>query len=544
MKTEIAWSRFTPQLNTRNLVVLSGLIVALLFLLQGNTGFNLSDEGFLWYGTIRTALGEVPVRDFQSYEPGRYYWGALWFKLLQNDGILALRVSQAVFQFIGLTLGLLLLRRLLGSWIALLFAAVILVRWLFPTWKIYEPVILIAAIYFAVLLIEQPSQRRHLTAGIFVGLAAFFGRNHGLYCGVAFFLLTCYLHWTDKRVLLQRVATLTLGAVIGYLPMLLMLAFVSGFFHQVAADLVFNLKYGTNLPLPVPWPWRHDYQSLGTREAINRVAVGMLYLAVPAFYVFALARLIFKRSVSHHPIFVACAFVGTVYLHYTFARPQLFYLAWTIPPFIFGLVALPASFTGQLNRKIAMGVWVILALFTITTLEMAEENYFTIKPKAFVKARLLGRDGGSFDQSMNAQGLLKTNVRGDHIWVLRDTATLMEKLAPFEAELTKTNANILVAPYLPGLYATLGKSSPLWEIYFLLPRPLEEQQAMVQDLERKQVNWALVCNHYVDDRPELQFSNTHGLVWNYLIANFEETSRVDRDCSLMRRSTFLADVWR
>lgn len=534
MKTEMAWSKFTPQLNTRNLVVLSGLMVVLLFLLQGDTGFNLADEGFLWYGTIRTALGEIPVRDFQSYEPGRYYWGALWFKLLQNDGILALRVSQAVFQFTGLTLGLLLFRRLLGNWIALIFAAVILVRWLFPTWKIYEPVILIAAIYFAVLVIEQPSRRRHLVAGIFVGVAAFFGRNHGLYCGVAYFLLTCYLSWTSKRVLLQRLAILIAGVVIGYLPMLLMLAFVSGFFNQVIADLVFNLKYGTNLPLPVPWPWRHDYRTLGGREAIHRAAIGMLYLAFPVFYLFALARLIFKRTATHHPIFVASALVGTTYLHYTFARPELFYLAWTIPPFIFGLLALPASFAGQLSRKISIGVWAILVVFTMSALELAQENYFTIKPKAFIKAKLLGRDGGNFDQAMNAQALIKTNVRGDHIWVLRDTASLMENVRPFESELTK--ANILAAPYLPGFYATLRKRSPLWEIYFLLPRPLEEQQAMVQELESKQVNWALVCSHYVDDRPELQFSNTHGLLWNYLVANFETLSpNVDRNCSLMRR---------
>ena len=90
-----------PQLTTRNLLILAGVLVLLVFILQGNVGFNLADEGFLWYGTVRTALGEIPVRDFQSYDPARYYWGALWFKLLHNDGIMALRVSQTVFQFVG-----------------------------------------------------------------------------------------------------------------------------------------------------------------------------------------------------------------------------------------------------------------------------------------------------------------------------------------------------------------------------------------------------------------------------------------------------------
>ena len=538
MKTANGWSRFTPQITTPKIFVLSGLFVVLVFVLQGNAGFNLADEGFLWYGTIRTAVGEVPIRDFQSYEPGRYYWGALWFKLLGNDGILALRVSQALIQFIGLSLALLLLRRIMNSWIALVFAATILVRWLFPTWKIYEPVILIAAIYFAVLLVEKPSWRRHLAAGVFVGFAAFFGRNHGLYCAVGFLLLTFYVGWAnEKKVLLQNLCALALGIVIGYSPMLLMFAFVPGFFSRFISDLVFNLKYGTNLAVPVPWPWRQDYQSIGAREAIHRASVGLLYLAIPGFYVCALLCLLLKRKVSYHPIFVASAFLGIMYLHYTFARPSLSYLAWTVPPFILGLFALPASFSVQLARKVAIGVWAILAIFTITALEMATENYFTIKPKAFVKAKLTRSYGGDFDRAMNAQGLVKTNVGGDHLWVLSDTAMLMENIRPFEWELTKANENILVAPYFPGLYATLRKPSPLWEIYFLMPRPREEEQAMVQELERKQVNWALICQHYVDDRPELQFANTHGLLWNYLLANFEQTSKVDQDCAIMRRSS-------
>ena len=44
---------------------------------------------------------------------------------------------------------------------------------------------------------------------------------------------------------------------------------------------------------------------------------------------------------------------------------------------------------------------------------------------------------------------------------------------------------------------------------------------MIQDLESKQVNWALVCNHYMDNRPELKFEVTHAVLWNYVVANFE-----------------------
>ena len=537
----IAWPEFRPQLTTRNLVVLSAVMVVLVFLLQGNTGFNVPDEGFLWYGTIRTAIGEIPVRDFQSYEPGRYYWGALWFKLLGNDGILALRVSQAALQFIGLTLALLLMRRLVNSWIALIFAAIILLRWMVPTWKIYEPVIVIAAIYFAVLILEQPSVRRHLLAGTFAGLAGFFGRNHGLYCCVAFFLLAVFISWkSEKLVLVRRLSALALGVMVGYLPMLVMLGLVPGFFSHFKEDLLFNLHSATNLPLPVPWPWRQSYRLVGVREAINRLTIGVLYLAFPAFYIFGFAHLFFKRKVRPHPVFIASVFVGVMYLHYTFARPQLYYLAWTIPPLILGLLAVPASFSKQRSKTVAITIWVVLAGFTIGALELSQDNYFTVKAKAFAKAKLLRRYDGDFERAMNAQALVKTDIRGDKLWVSTDAAKLINSVEDINRDLIQRSDGLLAAPYFPGLYAVLQKRSPLWEIYFLLPRSLKDQERMVRDLEGQGVDWALICHSYVDGRRELQFKNTHGLVWQYLVANFEtirteETSPLGPDCELMHR---------
>ncbi len=56
-------------------------------------------------------LGGVPIRDFCSYDPGRYYCSAALMALQGSNGIVALRVAVAIFQIIGLFVGLVLIAR-------------------------------------------------------------------------------------------------------------------------------------------------------------------------------------------------------------------------------------------------------------------------------------------------------------------------------------------------------------------------------------------------------------------------------------------------
>src|SRR3990172_9850386 len=155
-------------------------LVALSCWVQVDIGLNLADEGYLWYGTIQTVAGQVPLRDFQSYDPGRYYWGALWSYVL-GDGIMALRASTAIFQALGLFLGLLAARRVIRSYWLLALFGLLLVVWMHPRHKLFEPAIALSAVFFAVRLIERPELARYFLSGVFICLAAFFGRNHGLY---------------------------------------------------------------------------------------------------------------------------------------------------------------------------------------------------------------------------------------------------------------------------------------------------------------------------------------------------------------------------
>jgi hypothetical protein len=518
-----------------NLVLFAAALTFVFFLLQGNVGLNIADEGFVWYGTIRTALGEVPLRDFQSYDPGRYYWGALWFKVIGSDGLIALRVSQAAFQFLGLAAGLLSLRRVLRGWPSLMLAGFIMSLWMFPAWKIYEPVITALAVYSAVLLVENPSVKRHVAAGAFVGLAAVFGRNHGVYCFAAFLLLILFVWWrVDRAKLAARLGGWVLGVVLGYLPMLLMLALVPGFFRIPLEMLAAARQHGTNLPLPVPWPWAPNYSRLSWAESAQAFAVGVLYLALPLFYLLAGLRLLLRNSLRDKPVLVACVFVGAAYLHYTFDRPHTYYLAWTIPPFLLGVMALPHSFGGTHRRLLTAAVFSSLLALSWASVVMWPESYFFVKLSTLPGARIAKRLHLLPDYNMT-----KVVVAGDRVWASADMAQVVEDVKAADEKLIPPGEEILLAPSLTTFYPVLRKESPLPEIYFLFPETPEKQEKMVGELEREHVNWAIVCpDQRQDNREDLTFRHTHAYVWQYLDANFEPVggARMPPGCELMHRA--------
>jgi hypothetical protein len=493
-------SQGTPRFafNPWGALMLAVALAGCSFLLQGRQGLNLADEGFLWCGVQRTAGGEVPLRDFQSYDPGRYYWCAAGTSLF-GKGLVALRFSETVFQALGLWAGLLAVNRVARDWKLLGLVGLMLTLWMFPSHKLFDHTLLLTGILVAVRMLELASRGRVFAAGFFVGLCTFFGRNHALYNFVAtgaLLLLLCLK--ARKEVPASRIALWCVGVAVGLIPMLLMLLWVPGFFVAYRESVESVFRNGTNLGLPIPWPWQTSY--IGDPVVvINRALFGVFSLALPICYLLAIALCLrmSANSLREHALFVACAFLGLLYAHHVFSRADFSHLAQAIHPFTLGVCAALALF--GLGRTY---LWVALAAFT--TLALIS----------------VGRQTPFYQRLISPVPWVPYDA-GGKIFVPVSHARLYDCLRQFVTKNMSPEETLFIAPFTPGLYPLLDRPSSVWELYFFFPATEERQAEAIRMLAAQRVNWAIVSDATLDGRDDLRLASTHKLLWRYLMENFQ-----------------------
>lgn len=310
------------------------------FALTGRAGLNLYDEGYLWYGVLRTLEGAVPIRDFQAYDPGRYYWCAAW-TLLFGDGVVGIRAAMTAFQTLGLASGLLAARRITRRPAALVPIGVVLLAWMFPRFKLIEPSLAMLSVLLVVRVFEIPSRGRHLVLGLSLGLSAWFGRNHGLYCGIGQLLALALLHVRhpgdagSRRESIRCCAVWVLGVFAGYSPMFAMLMSAPGF----AASFFASLGQLGPLPTPIPWPW--VVISTGRGSFAGSLAYVVMAFAYP-ICVWLVWRLP-KAELPQRALLAAATCVGLGYIHNATSRAGLMHLAGSIHPMLLMLLAAVAT---------------------------------------------------------------------------------------------------------------------------------------------------------------------------------------------------------
>jgi hypothetical protein len=485
------------------LLILLAVSTALAFFYwEGRQGFSLWDEGFLWYGVQRVMLGEVPIRDFMAYDPGRYYWSSSLMLLGGDNGIIALRVTEAMFQVFGLYIGLSVLARnsAKSDLFFLLIAVVTLSIWMSERHRIFDSTLPIALIGILAYLIQQPCKQRYFLAGFSVGLVAFFGRNHGLYGVTGGLAVIAYLAIRREQgpPPVKALFIWACGVIVGYLPLLLMLAFVQGFGIAFwnSIRFLFEIK-ATNIPLPIPWPWRVEFSQMILEDAVRGVMTGIFFLAIVAFGLLGIPWVIRQRlqGKAVNPALVASLSLSLPYAHYAYSRADVYHLE----DGIFSLII--ACFVVLVNRP-ARVKWPLAGL-------LCGASFLVMLP---------------LHPGWQCYAMLRcveTNISGDRLKIDPDMANDIETLRKLAGEFAPGNRSFIATPFWPGAYAVLERKSPMWDIYPILTRSPAFQQAEIERVTAANPGFAIVIDSALDGRDELRFKNTHPLLYQYLVDNFD-----------------------
>lgn len=484
------------------ILALAIFVVFVSFMWQGNQGFNLWDEGYLWYGAQRVMLGEVPIRDFDAYDPGRYYWSAVLMSLWGDNGIMALRGAVAVFQTIGLFVGLLLIARTVKkqNFFYLLLSAITLVAWMFPRHKLFDISLSILLIGVLAFLVQNPTSRRYFFAGVCIGFVAVLGRNHGVYgvAGSIGVMVWLSIKQVEVTGLTKGFALWAAGVTVGFMPILFMALLVPGFAIAFWESIrfLFEIK-ATNLSLPIPWPWRVNFASAPLGEAIRGVLVGLFFIATVVFGVLSIIWVVWKKFQDKpvSPALVAASFLALPYAHYAYSRADVGHLAHGIFPLLVGCLVLLVTQPAKVK-------WPLALMLCTASLWMMH----TFHP------------GWQCHASKQCVNIV---ISGSNLAVDPGTASDVGLLRKLADQYAPDGQSFIAIPFWPGAYPLLERRPPMWDVYALFPRSQAFEQAEIERIKTARPGFAFVFDLPLDGRDELRFQNTHPLIHQYILDHFE-----------------------
>lgn len=501
----------TTQLKSKRIMTLVVISIGLCFTsfwLQGNKGFDLWDEGFLWYGVQRVAQGEIPILDFMSYDPGRYYFSAALLKISSDTGIMHLRFAVLIFQCIGLFVGLVLIAnsdkaKKSRNLIFLIVSAVILLLWMFPRHKLFDISLSLFLVGLLTYMTSRPSYARYVLTGIGIGLIAVFGRNHGMYGAVGSICILAWLRVKNRSgtTLGRSLLSWLSGVCVGYLPIILMILCIPDFAAAFLESLRLLVEQkATNLPLPVPWPWNVPLTDAPLSAVVRDLIIGLFFVGTLIFGGLSILWVTRQRLRGQEvaPVLAAASFLALPYAHYAFSRADVGHLAQGIFPLLVGMLSV-AAVAGTIKK---WSITLLLLVATCCVVPHSHPGWYCYTTKQCTPVEI-------------SDNLLEVDPR---------TASDVAMLRQLAMDYAPHGQSFLAAPFWPGAYALLERKSPMWEIYSLFPRSESFQLREIERIRAASPNFVVIFDAPLDGREELRFRNTHPSIHTFVKDHFE---RVD-----------------
>lgn len=474
---------------------ITSVIIGIYFYLSYNVGFNLADEGYLWYGTIRVLNKEVPIRDFRAYDPGRYYWCAL-FAFFFNKSLLTIRFANITVAWLALSITSFIIFTVTSSWALTLLFPIISIFWMTPIYKIIDTATPLFTIIFLFLMVSQPSPITISVAAFWIAFSLFIGANHFLYNGLAFLGAMLFFLIKINFLTVFDVLLFTLiGGLTGLIPTIVFLMIPGTYsaYYRKKIKKVFS-RGTTNLKIPIPFFWKPIPKGLQSKIKTTQLLLGLQSIILPVFYIFGIIYTVLFASTESDYLLFTASLVGLTYLNHYYSRADKDHITSITIPFIIGIIAI--------NNPILLSLSIVYLLYMS----------YGIVGSAFYDMLSISKYG------QNSRKLNRTNAS---VWLDEPYGNHIEQLVKkIESNSTK-RCNIFLAPMWVGLFPLLDRKSEVYDTFPVYPATKMEQQTMINQIKDGNIGFAAIENVNLDGQEYLRFENTYSLVWAYLSENFE-----------------------
>lgn len=500
-----------PYMPYLEAALLSATAATIVFVIQWRYGFNWGDEGWLWYVSQRVTLGEVPIRDVFSYDPGRYYWSAVIFKTLGRDGFFEQLLANYLFGIFGLVITYVSMSAagVTRAWrISILVLLAVVLG--FPRHKVYEQTLsLVAGAGIAFVLTRPEKLKCWFIYGIATGLAAFIGKNSGLYFALACLLALVFLRMSGIRLGMARIfGCLSAGIIIGYAPMLLMAVYVHGFASAFWESVVMTRNWSWSVP--IPFPWSVHARALRGVDLAQWRATSWLCVAVPLTYVLILWKGLRSRPQRVPALAIGASIAGIPYLHHAFHQADFPHIAQGVVPFV--VAAGASSYFLWVRGK---RLWSVASLAALYFLVLAcwlpmEPLVQHLRTRAFAP-----------------QTLARIELGDRKFEVPVQQAEVMQIVQTVFRSCGGTEGSFFEAPFYPGLYAFLRTRSPSWDTDFFWPRSDDRQQQEIRALIQNRTSLLLINKDAIfDGHKWLKIAATNPILAQYLYETYQRGSKL------------------
>ncbi|MFQ5716103.1 MAG: ArnT family glycosyltransferase [Nitrospinales bacterium] len=522
----------------KNLVpIVLYLILFAYFYSFSEYGFNIWDEGGFAYGTLRTYNGQIPMRDFNpiGYLPGRYFYGALFFKLF-GVNLQSLRLGVVLFTPAMILMVYAAARKTMPQGFAFLAALGVLSA---PSmyYNRFYMFFCVLIMYCLIGLIERKTASRYFLLFGAIVLCSFFKPEVALFGFAISAALVAVMFFQDELAPPKKsglrsvkggrsfwVPALASAGILGALTVYAV--------QQGVAEKLFNIVLETRRvwgnPFPAIFPFFKLLRGLGPHEMFQRVLFYLpilVYFAVTAILIVRLVRARFRVSAENQRLLVIVSF-GVCAFGLVIWRAGFDNLLRTLAPFYILFCYLLFLIWGKLRDSRFFKTAGESA--SVSWIKQTGLNVFIVALPFLFYYEMNARHGfyaGSVGAVAQEKFFLRLNRM--EVYTHPVEAKWLKEIVSWIQNHSRKGDPILALPLNPIFYYLTDRVNPTPHDW-ILPGMLNktEQEKVVAQLEANRPKVIVYADIAIDGREERRFSNYAPVIFSFIAANYRLRERI------------------